>query len=52
VPCWNLKSSSAELTSRLSAGLPAQPHNTAEFWLRASSLQMQTRIPIPSGLRS
>lgn len=53
--CLVLGSSSDTLTSRRSAGLPAWlpawPHNTAEFWLRASSLQMQTLTPVPSGLQ-
>lgn len=46
-----LGASSTELPSRLFTGLPAQPHDTAEFWLRASPLQMHTLTPVPSGLQ-
>lgn len=53
MPCWELATtnSSPELHSRIFTGLPAQPHDAAEFWLRTSSLQMQTLTPIPSGLQ-
>lgn len=46
-----LGTNSTELPSRLFTGLPAQPHDTAEFWLRVSPLQMHTLTPVPFGLQ-